>query len=166
MTSGKSSDKLTWKSTICGICPAGCWVRAGMKDGRLVEIEAEKGHPLGMICRRGEHAPEIVYSKNRLQYPMKRTGEKGKAQFERISWGDAYEIIVNNLNKIKNESVYDVNNVKVKTKITGKNGAVSDTINNIKKLKAGHEVNLYDYLPNIGIKKWDVDISCDEMNLV
>jgi tetratricopeptide (TPR) repeat protein len=66
--------------------------------------------------------------------------------------------------KIKNESVYDVNNVKVKTKITGKNDEVADTINNIAKLKAGHEVNLYDYLPNIGIKKWNVDISCDEMN--
>jgi cysteine desulfurase NifS len=104
MASDKSSDKINWKSTICGICPAGCWVRAGMKDGQLVKIEAEKGHPLGMICRRGEHAPEIVYSKHRLQYPMKRTGEKGKSQFARISWDEAYEIIVNNLNKIKDES--------------------------------------------------------------
>jgi predicted molibdopterin-dependent oxidoreductase YjgC len=46
MASGKSSEKINWKSTICGICPAGCWVRAGMKAGRLVKIEAEKGHPL------------------------------------------------------------------------------------------------------------------------
>ncbi len=95
---------MIWKRSICGICPAGCWVRAGLQNGRLVDIEADKGHPLGMICRRGEHAPEIVYSEHRLKYPLKRVGKKDEAQFERISWDEAYDIIVKNLNMIKNES--------------------------------------------------------------
>ncbi|MEE9140114.1 MAG: IscS subfamily cysteine desulfurase [Alphaproteobacteria bacterium] len=97
--------ELKWKQGICGICPAGCWVMVGLKDGKLEAIEADSGHPLGMICRRGSHAPEIVYSEqSRLRYPMKRVGRKGTHAFERISWDAAFEIIVENLNEIKAES--------------------------------------------------------------
>ncbi len=95
---------LNWKNAICGICPAGCWVQVGMQNGKLVDIKADTGHSLGMICRRGEHAPEIIYSENRLKYPMKRKGEKGNLEFERISWDEAYDIITSNLIKIKEES--------------------------------------------------------------
>ena len=75
-----------------------------MQDGKMVKIRADKTHQLGMICRRGKHAPEIVYSEHRLQHPMKRVGPKGRHEFERISWDEAYEIIVKNLNTIKAES--------------------------------------------------------------
>ena len=95
---------LEWQKGICGICPAGCWVEAGMQDGKLVDIRADSGHPLGMICRRGQHAPEIVYSEHRLKHPLKRKGPKGTLEFERVSWDDAYGIIVENLQTIKNES--------------------------------------------------------------
>jgi cysteine desulfurase NifS len=93
-----------WKKGICGVCPAGCWIEAGMQDGKMVEIRADKSHQLGMMCRRGQHAPEIIYSEHRLQHPMKRVGPKGNHEFERISWDEAYEIIVKNLNTIKEES--------------------------------------------------------------
>lgn len=95
---------LVWKKGICGICPAGCWVEAGCKDGRLVEIRPDTSHPLGMICRRGKHAAEIVYSEHRLRYPMGRTGAKGGFDFERISWDEAYDRIVSSLQSIKSES--------------------------------------------------------------
>jgi cysteine desulfurase NifS len=95
---------VTWAKGICGICPAGCWVEVGVRDGQLVDIKPDTGHPLGMICRRGSHAPEIVHSEHRLQYPMKRIGPKGSHKFERISWDEAYELIVENLNRIKSES--------------------------------------------------------------
>ncbi len=95
---------LVWKHGVCGICPAGCWVVAGIKDGRLEAIEADSGHPLGMICRRGSHAPEIVNSGSRLKYPMRRVGPKGTHEFERIGWDEAYETIVAKLNEIKAES--------------------------------------------------------------
>ena len=89
---------------ICGICPAGCWVVVGVENGRLVSIEADDGHPLGMMCRRGEHAPEIVHSKHRLPYPQRRIGPKGTYEFERITWDEAYDTIVENLSTIKRES--------------------------------------------------------------
>ncbi|MBD3414552.1 MAG: aminotransferase class V-fold PLP-dependent enzyme [Candidatus Aminicenantes bacterium] len=95
---------LEWKKGICGICPAGCWVEAGFKNGKLKDIRADKDHRLGMLCRRGEHASEIVYSPHRLQSPLRRTGPKGTYQFESITWDQAYEDIVKNLNQIKQES--------------------------------------------------------------
>jgi len=95
---------LEWRRGICGICPAGCWVEVGLMDSKLVAIKQDTSHTLGMLCRRGQHAPEIVYSKHRLTYPMKRTGAKGSYRFDRISWDEAYDAIVENLNKIKEES--------------------------------------------------------------
>ncbi len=68
---------LQWKQGICGICPAGCWVEVGLNKGRMEAIRPQEGHPLGMLCRRGEHAPEIVYSEHRFKYPMRRVGPKG-----------------------------------------------------------------------------------------
>ena len=106
LSSGKASVNSSshWKQALCGICPAGCWVEVRLENGRLTDIRADEHHPLGMICRRGEHAPEIVYSEHRLRYPMRRTGEKGTYEFERISWDEAYNYIVENLNRIKAES--------------------------------------------------------------
>ena len=100
----QSPSDLEWKRGLCGICPAGCWVEVGMRDGLIDSIRADGGHPLGLICRRGEYAPEIIYSENRLSYPMRRTGEKGTYEFERIDWDAAYELIVENLSRIKQES--------------------------------------------------------------
>ncbi len=103
-TEAISSGELVTKRGICGICPAGCWVEVGLRDGRLETIAQDETHALGMICRRGRHAPEIIYSENRLRHPMKRKGPKGTHEFERISWDDAYELIVQQLQRIKTES--------------------------------------------------------------
>ena len=65
MRNNDISDNIQWQKGICGICPAGCWVELGMRDGKMVDIKPDESHPLGMICRRGQHAPEIVYSENR-----------------------------------------------------------------------------------------------------
>jgi len=93
-----------WRKSICGICPAGCWVEARVEGGKLVEIRPDTSHPLGMLCRRGEHAPEIVGSEHRLRHPLRRVGPKGTHEFERVSWDEAFETIVSNLERIKRES--------------------------------------------------------------
>ena len=95
---------LEWRKGLCGICPAGCWVEVGLANGKLVDIRADSSHTLGMMCRRAKHAPEIVYSKHRLKHPMKRVGSKGSYDFERITWDEAYDIIAENLKRIKEES--------------------------------------------------------------
>jgi len=96
--------ELEWRKGLCGICPAGCWVEAGLSNGKLVDIRPDDSHTLGMTCRRGQHAPEIVYSKYRLKYPMKRVGPRGSYEFERTTWADAYDIMVEKLNGVREES--------------------------------------------------------------
>jgi len=93
------------RRAICGICSAGCWVRITYDDeGRIDRVDTDETSPLGKICRLGELSRDIVYSKDRLLYPMRRKGPKGTCEFERISWDDAYDAIVERLNTIKNES--------------------------------------------------------------
>jgi cysteine desulfurase NifS len=99
-----AQQQLDWKKGICGICPAGCWVEVGMRNRKIEDIRADTGHPLGMICRRGSHAPEIIYSEHRLRHPLRRVGPKGTLEFERITWDEAYDLIVERLNTIKHES--------------------------------------------------------------
>ncbi len=90
------------KAAICGICPAGCGVIVTYgEDGRLSGVRADETAPLGTVCKLGEHSAEIVYSQYRLPYPMRRKGPKGTYAFERVSWDDAYGIIVEKLNAVK-----------------------------------------------------------------
>ena len=100
-----SVGKPNKKRAICGICSAGCWVVVNYDEqGRIAKVEPDDSSPLGMICKLGELSPQIVYSKDRILYPMKRKGPKGTYDFERISWDVAYDIIVDKLNTIKGES--------------------------------------------------------------
>ncbi len=93
------------KKAICGICSAGCWVKVDYDtEGKIDSVGPDEGSPLGKICRLGELAREVVYSPNRLLYPMRRKGPKGTYDFERISWEEAYETIVQKLQTIKAES--------------------------------------------------------------
>lgn len=93
------------KRAICGICAAGCWVIVSYDSkGRIAGVRADETSPLGAVCRVGRLSRDVVYSKDRLLYPMKRRGPKGTYDFERITWDQAYDIIVQNLNRVKAES--------------------------------------------------------------
>jgi cysteine desulfurase NifS len=93
------------KNAICGICPAGCWVTVTFDEkGRIKDVGPDESSHLGMICKLGEHSADIVYSEHRLKYPLRRKGPKGRYDFERISWDEAMDEIVKNLQRIKAES--------------------------------------------------------------
>lgn len=90
-------------TSICGICPGGCGVKVKLIDGKLAKILPIKGHPVGVVCVRGIHSKEIVYSSDRLKYPLLRVGEKGEGRFERISWDEALDRIADAFQAIKKE---------------------------------------------------------------
>jgi cysteine desulfurase NifS len=99
------TDKAREVRQICGICPAGCWVLVTYDhEGRIDSVRPDTSSPLGMICKLGEHSREIVYSRDRLLYPMRRKGPKGTYDFERITWEEAFDTIVEKLQRIKVES--------------------------------------------------------------
>jgi len=90
------------RRALCGICPAGCWVIVTYSaDGKMTSVRADENFPLGILCKLGDHSTEIVYSENRLHYPLRRKGLKGTYDFERISWEEAFQEIVGRLNTIK-----------------------------------------------------------------
>lgn len=92
------------KRGICGICSAGCWIIATYDErDRIVKVRPDQGSPMGIICKLGEHSPEIIYSKDRLLHPLKRKRKKGNYDFERISWDEAFSIIVDKMSFIKEE---------------------------------------------------------------
>ena len=92
--------------STCNICHRGCGVRIQMEGGKPVGIKGDPQSPVneGKLCIKGQTALELLHHPDRLKYPLKRVGPKGSYDFERISWDEAYRVIVGNLNRIKKES--------------------------------------------------------------
>lgn len=90
------------RRALCGICPAGCWVKVTYDSaGKMCEVHPDEDSELGMICDLGRQSPQIVYSPDRLRHPLLRTGPKGTYEFTRITWDEVFDIIVARLNSIK-----------------------------------------------------------------
>ncbi len=91
--------------TFCAMCGPGlgCGIYAYVKNGRFTRVEGMKESPInnGRICAKAHAAPQWVYSPQRLKYPLKRIGKKGKGKFERISWSTALELIASRLKEQK-----------------------------------------------------------------
>lgn len=87
--------------TDCILCVWGCGINAYVEDGRLVRVEGMAEHPLnqGILCPRGKHLVDYIYSPGRLKYPMK----KAKGGWERISWNEALDTIAQKLQQIKDK---------------------------------------------------------------
>lgn len=76
-------------------CMNGCPLDLHVRDGILVRTTAHDvpDPQYKRICPKGLTQPARVYSPERLQYPMRRVGERGEGAFERISWDEAVDEI-------------------------------------------------------------------------
>lgn len=84
--------------TLCRMCGVSCGINAYFKDDKLVRREpSEYFKFLGGHCPRWGAIDEFQYSQERLLHPLKRVD----GGFERISWDEAYDIIVSKLNEVK-----------------------------------------------------------------
>ncbi len=89
----------------------GCHIGCGVllytdKNGKLVKVEGDPENPYseGRLCVRCLGVPEVTNHQDRLLYPMKRDPkDRGKNKWERISWEEAYDLIVEKFNQIKAE---------------------------------------------------------------
>jgi len=78
----------------CGLCIARCGTVATVTDGQFTRLDPDPAHPTGAaICAKGRAAPELVYHKDRLKRPLRRTRPKGEADpgWEEISWDAALD---------------------------------------------------------------------------
>jgi anaerobic selenocysteine-containing dehydrogenase len=76
-----------------------------VEDGKLTSVKGNPDHPMtrGGLCVKLNDYEKRHYHPDRLLYPMRRTGPKGSNQFERISWDEALDEIVNRWQAIISE---------------------------------------------------------------
>ncbi|MBS1812612.1 MAG: molybdopterin oxidoreductase family protein [Acidobacteria bacterium] len=86
-------------------CPDTCAILVTVEDGKAIKVEGAKDHPTtnGFLCTKVNRYLERTYSDQRVLYPMKRVGEKGKGIFTRISWDEALDTIATKFKSIANE---------------------------------------------------------------
>ena len=86
-------------------CPDTCAMLYELKDEKLARVSGNPDHPMtrGGLCVKLKNYEERHYHPDRLLYPHKRVGKKGKKEFERISWGEALKTITDKWKSIINE---------------------------------------------------------------
>ena len=84
---------------VCrGNCTGGCFLNVHVRDGKVVRTSMrEMPDPAyNRICSKGLSHVQRIYNEHRIKYPMRRVEgtERGAGQWERISWDEAIDLIV------------------------------------------------------------------------
>ncbi len=89
-TAGTSTERKTIDS-VCGGCHNSCPILVEVEDGRVLHVTGQPDDPRtgGAICSKGQAGPQIAHDPRRLLYPVRRVGERGAGQWERVSWDEA-----------------------------------------------------------------------------
>lgn len=113
----KVEKRYTLVPTSCFNCEAGCGLLAyfDRETGQIAKIEGNPEHPAsrGRNCAKGPATLNQVYDPERIMHPLKRVGERGSGQWERITWDQALTEIGERIRTAfvedrKNEVMYHV----------------------------------------------------------
>ncbi|MCP4714636.1 MAG: molybdopterin-dependent oxidoreductase, partial [Deltaproteobacteria bacterium] len=97
-----SGDTVEKKGT-CPVCGHACHIIAHMDGNRVEKIKADSDTLFGHVCNRGANTVDYHYHSQRLNYPLKRKGARGAAEWEKISWDQAMDEIAERLERTKKE---------------------------------------------------------------
>jgi anaerobic selenocysteine-containing dehydrogenase len=83
-------------------CPDACAMLVTVENGRAVRVAGDPDHPVtqGFLCAKVNRYVERTYHRDRVLYPMRRVGPKGRGEFERITWDQALDEIATRLTAI------------------------------------------------------------------
>jgi anaerobic selenocysteine-containing dehydrogenase len=108
-----------WRRTVCQQCAAGCGITVRVTQGesirtidgrqkRLKAVQAKKiegnpDHPISMggTCARGQAGVQALYHPDRIQNPLKLSGPRGSGQYQGISWKDAQQLLIIQLQQLR-----------------------------------------------------------------
>lgn len=92
--------------TVCSICSAGCGIIAEVHNGVWVRQDVAQDHPIsqGSHCCKGIDQIDLVKSKQRVKFPLKKEG----GQWKRISWDVAVKEIADKMLALREENGPDV----------------------------------------------------------
>lgn len=87
----------TIHATVCPHdCPSVCALEVEKTaDGRLGKVKGSRRDSFtsGVVCAKVSRYAERYHHKDRLAFPMRRTGERGSSDFARIGWDEALDEI-------------------------------------------------------------------------
>jgi anaerobic selenocysteine-containing dehydrogenase len=80
-------------TTVCPFCGVGCGQVVSVRDGKVIHIEGDPGHPIseGTLCSKGAAGIQVVNNSRRLQKVLYRA--PGSAKWEEKSWDWAFDRI-------------------------------------------------------------------------
>jgi len=98
------------RKVVCEYCKGACRVLAYVENGHLIKATEDPDDPRKDMlfptaagCEKLRAAVEVMYHPNRVNFPLKRIGERGQGKWETISWGQALDEIAAKLQKIVDE---------------------------------------------------------------
>lgn len=96
------------KPTNCHYCGYCCAFIATVEDGRVVDLEPDPTRypydpKILAGCRRWRMNLDALDGADRVNYPLKRVGERGSGQWQRVSWDDALDEIASRLSALAEE---------------------------------------------------------------
>jgi anaerobic selenocysteine-containing dehydrogenase len=96
------------RKSVCTICDpqTQCGLDLYVKDCRIIKVEGSKENPhsAGTLCCKGAATRQYVYHEDRLRTPLRRVGLRGSGEFVAISWDEALDEVVANLQRLKAKS--------------------------------------------------------------
>jgi anaerobic selenocysteine-containing dehydrogenase len=103
MTSN-TDESLLIRSTCSPNDTGACGYMAYVNNGRIstliqaADYPEKEYNPRG--CLRGLSFMNLIYGKDRLKYPLIRTGQRGSGEFKKVSWEEALDYTANKLKEI------------------------------------------------------------------
>ena len=96
------------KPTNCHFCGYLCAFTATVEDGRVVDLVPDTtrypyDERIVRGCRRWRMNLDVLDDPNRINYPLRRVGERGANRWERVSWDEALDDIADRLQKLAGE---------------------------------------------------------------
>lgn len=96
------------KPTNCHYCGYCCAFIATVEDGRVVDLEPDPTrYPYDARilagCRRWRMNLDALDGADRVNHPLKRVGERGGNQWQRVSWDEALDEIAQRLDALRKE---------------------------------------------------------------
>jgi anaerobic selenocysteine-containing dehydrogenase len=103
---GAATLPLLENGTVRGACPHDCPDTCALittvENGRATRIQGDPNHPVtqGFLCSKVNRYLDRTYHHDRLTYPMRRVGPKGRGKFERVTWDEALTDIAARLKQV------------------------------------------------------------------
>jgi len=100
---GVTPGMATYYASSCNLCPAGCGILVRISEGRAKKVEGNPDHPVnrGRLCARGQAILQELYHPDRIQQPLRRSGNRGAGEFLPISWTEGLGLLTNKFKELQ-----------------------------------------------------------------